>query len=1127
LLLSEVGTDLGLSYLIHPALLDACFQVLAATVSGKDSRVTEGDTYLPVGLGSLRLGHRPRADSEWWSYALLRRGETAGSFEGDVFLLDEHGQVLLEALGFRFQRLAPGSPRAIQQHVSDWLYEIQWQTKSHPQRDPDSDSVRPEQPGAWLIFSDRRGVGPALRSRLEAQGEHCISIFPGKTYKKRGPRQYQLDPARPQDFQQLLQDAFGAHQPRCRGIVHLWSLDAPRQEEITVASLEAAQVFGCVSTLHLVQAVANVSWSKPPRLWLVTRRAQGVSAKGEFVSVAQSPVWGLGRVIAHEHPELHSTMVDLGSSDASEEIQSLFHELWSDDAEEQIALRGDERLVARLVRCSADIRSPISNLRSPIADNGHRTASNEQPGCPFRLEVTTPGMLDNLVLRATSRQKPGSGAIEIEVCAAGLNFSDVMKALGIYPGLFDGPIPLGIECAGRVAALGEGVEGFQLGDEVIAIAPYPASCFGAFVTVPTAFVLPKSPHLRFEEAATVPIAFGTAYYALYHLARLADSERVLIHAAAGGVGLAAVQLAQRVGAEVFGTAGTPEKREFLQSLGVKHVMDSRSLTFAEEVMERTGGQGVDVVLNSLAGEAISKSLSTLKPFGRFIEIGKRDIYQNRQLGLRPFQNNLSFFAVDMDQMIRERPALVQTLMREVIRYFEAGQLNPLPLQLFPISDAVSAFRIMAQARHIGKIVLSLQDQEVAVAPPAETPLTLCSDSTYLITGGLGGLGLSVAQWMVQRGARHLVLMGRSGAPVEAGKVLDAMKQAGAEVRIITADVAQEEQIANVIAEIRQSMPPLKGIIHAAGILDDGILLQLNQERFKSVMAPKMSGAWNLHAQTLDTPLDFFVLFSSAASVFGSPGQGNYAAANAFLDALAHYRRALGLPALTINWGPWAEVGLAARPDRSQRLVRQGMVPFTPQQGVQVLERLLQLEAPQVMTVSVDWSRLLNSFPSGRQPALLSQLAEEATKFATQSHTKRDRDGLTREALLAVAPDQRQAMLESYLQEQVAKVLGLAPARLDRQRPLITLGLDSLMAVELKNRLEVNLSVVLPVATLLQGPSVTELAAELLKQVTDASDAAELEKIGHKLEELETLSEEQAAAMLEERKVFAKEKGGDD
>lgn len=325
--------------------------------------------------------------------------------------------------------------------------------------------------------------------------------------------------------------------------------------------------------------------------------------------------------------------------------------------------------------------------------------------------------------------------------------------------------------------------------------------------------------LTCEEAVTMPAAFLTALYALHHLARIQAGERILIHAATGGVGLAALQIAQHVGAEVFATAGSPEKRELLQRLGVPHVMDSRSLAFADQILEITGGQGVDIVLNSLAGKAIARGIACLAPYGRFLELGKRDIYQNSKLGLWGFRKNVSFFAIDMGDLGRKKPAFIKAWLGELSRAIEANRFHPLPHRVFPVSRAVDAFRHMAQARHIGKIVISLHTQGVSVAPRDRRYIAFRPDATYLITGGFGGLGLTLARWIIEHGGRYLVLMGRSGAASEeAQSALEDLQRTGARVVAARADVTSAQQVADVLADIGRTLPPLRGIFHAAGEL---------------------------------------------------------------------------------------------------------------------------------------------------------------------------------------------------------------------------------------------------------------------------------------------------------------------
>jgi acyl transferase domain-containing protein/acyl carrier protein len=1060
---------------VHPALLDACFQVLAAALPKGSA---EGDDpYLPVGLARLHLTDLP--DAGLWAHALMKTDVPADSdyLEGDVYLLDESGRVLLEAQGLRLQRLERDAGRKNEhEDLDDWLYEVRWEPKDLPEQGEAPEHPSPDRRAGWLVFADAGGVGRALQRSLEERGEACVSVSPGDEYRQEGAGSYKLDPADPAHFWRLLADLKEADSLPLRGVTYLWGLDAP---------LERAP--GCTGALHLVQALARADVA--PRLWLVTRESQPVGDKP--VSVEQAPLWGLGKVISLEHPELACTRVDLGPS---EEVRSLFRELWAEDGEDQVALRGGGRYVPRVVRCSPEA---VEEVR--------KTVSTDEP---FRLEVTKPGILDEMTLRETYRKEPGAGEVEVRVRAVGLNFRDVLIAMDLIPPLYQDSLEVGFECVGEIVAVGEGVEGLEVGDGVIAFAP---GCLGSFVTSDASLVMPKPPRLSFEEAATLPIAFFTAHYALNRLGRLAEGERILIHAAAGGVGQAAVRIAQRTGAEIFATAGSPEKREFLKSLGIQHVMDSRSLDFADEVMELTGGEGVDVVLNSLAGEFIPRSLSTLRDGGRFLEIGKVDFLQHTRLDLWLLRSNIAFFAIDLSEQLLNRPELARVALREALEFFEEGSLEPLPFETFPISKAVDAFRHMAQARHIGKVVVSLEEDKVPVVPSTKRS-EISPDGTYLVTGGAGGLGLSTAGWLAGQGARHLLLTGRSGvASEQARQAVAEMEAEGVRVVVAKADVSDERQLAGVIEEARRSMPPLRGVFHAAGILDDGVLLQLDEERFARVMAPKVDGASNLHRLTLEDDLDFFVLFSSAASVLGSPGQGNYVAANAFLDALAHHRRALGMPALAINWGAWGEVGLATRSDRVEHLTRQGIMPFTPEQGVRLMGRMLELDLVQCMGIAMDWGKLLGSYTS---PILLG-LSEEVLDGPTK------KDSSVRKEILAAEPEERRSLVEGFLVEQIARVLKCSPSRVDTHEPLGRLGIDSLMAVELKNRVEANLETPLPVTALLQGPSLSQLATQLVEGLdAPAGDAPVAPEEDGLEEQVENLTDEEVDAML--RDLMAEE-----
>ncbi|WP_437873438.1 SDR family NAD(P)-dependent oxidoreductase [Sorangium sp. So ce363] len=1021
------------AYQVHPALLDACLQVMVMV--GVSPGGSETAPWVPVEVGSLRLLRRPTG--ELWCHA-QRASDGAQAPDrrsSDFRVMDGTGAVVAELSGLVAQRLAQSSAR---RDEDDWFLELDWERAAAPEPRLTA--------GRWLLLGEGGGLGAALRSALEAAGhavEHAAAGDSSAT-----------------SLRAALGDAFGGQAPTA--VVHLGSLDGG--DALDAGAVEAALACGCDSVLATVQALTGMKYRDMPRLWLVTRGAQATGAGA--VSVMQAPVLGLGRTIAMEHAELRCCRVDLDPARPAGEIHALLAELLAGDAEEEVALHGGERRVARLVR-----RAPEAGRRERLEPAGQR---------PFRLEIDKPGVLDDLTLRAAERRAPGPGEVEIAVEAAGLNFLDVLLAMGVMPddvpGTADGPMVLGGECAGRIVAVGEGVSGFAVGDPVIALA---RGAFASHVTTPAVLVLPRPVALSAAEAAALPVAYLTAWYALSKVARLQRGERVLIHAATGGVGLAALQWAQYVGAEVYATAGTPEKRAYLASLGVRHVSDSRSDQFVADVLEWTGGEGVDVVLNSLSGELIAKSFALLRSHGRFVELGKRDYYADHQIGLRPFLRNLSFSLVDLRGMTIERPAWVRALLEELLGLFAQGALKPLPVESVPISRAVDAFRKMAQAHHIGKLALTPDDPETRILVHVESGVSIRRDGSYLVTGGLGGLGLSVAGWLAKKGAGHLVLMGRSGAasPEQQAAVI-ALQAQGARVTVAKADVADRTQLERVLCEITASGMPLRGVIHAAGLLEDGLLLNQSPARFRKVMAPKVQGSLNLHTLTREAPLDLFVLYASGSGLMGSPGQGNYAAANTFLDALAHHRRREGLPALSIDWGAFSEVGLAAaQENRGARLAAGGLRILTPDEGLGVLERLLDADRVQTGVVPIDVRKWVELYPAVASSRVLSRLL--AAQRVGTGRPAGDRALLER--LAAAEPEARVSLLQEALRALVGQVLRLPAGKVDVDAQLTRLGMDSLMGLELRNRIEAALGVATPAALGWSYPTVKAITRWLLDE----------------------------------------------
>jgi acyl transferase domain-containing protein/thioesterase domain-containing protein/acyl carrier protein len=1042
----------------HPALLDACFQTLifAAPVSHRVRK----QILLPARIDRVSFFGRP-GNSVFCHAKLVAASSHAITWNFQI--LDRAGRVLVEAEGFRVQAVRGMNPSR-SGGVESWLYETKWAGKPFSSRAA-AENKRAKT-GTWLLFADRSGVAEKLAAALKKQGGHPLLVFCGEKFQRTGGNRFEIAASSPADLQQLLAEANLTNGKSLAGVVHLWSLDVPDAAGLDSHSLRQAESAGCHSVLHLVQLLAREN--SAPRLWLVTSGAQAVNI-GENISVAQSPLLGLGRTITTEFPKWSCRLVDVDSGNAEKIARQLLREISIGDGETEVAWRGQSRFANRLVRTSLELHPP----RAPLSPN---------PG--YRLEIPASGVMDELALLETPRRRPGPHEVEIEICAAALNFRDVMKSLGIYPMDSDIDLLLGDECSGPVTAVGKGVKQFKIGDEVIAAG---AGCFASHLTIPAPFVVHKPARISFEEAATIPVAFMTAWHALHHLGKIRRGEKILIHVATGGVGLAAIQIARLAGAEIFATAGNDEKRNYLRKLGIRHVMDSRSTAFAGEIIKITKGAGVDLVLNSLAGDAIAKGLSALAPGGRFLEIGKRDIYANTAIGLRPFRKNLSLFVIDMGQVMAEQPDTVQHLLQTLMKLFRAGKLQTLPRQTLPVSRAADAFRLMAQAKHIGKIVLTMQNVSVTPRrPPPDEKIQFPARASYLITGGLGGFGLAVAKWLVASGARNLVLTGRSGAATaEAKRAVAELKRRGAKVLVVKADVAEEKDVARIFTLAARKLPPLRGIFHAAMVLDDGLLTQLTAERFSRVLSPKAAGAWNLHTASAALPLDHFVMFSSVSALVGAAGQANYAAANCFLDALAHHRRALGLPALTVNWGALGEVGFLARNAKvAEHLAAHGVHGIAPAQATEMLGRLLQSSATQIGFMRVDWQKFFGAAAGAILPPKFSEV------FTASTETKSGDDGEARNRILSAPAAERPALAAAWVGESAAKVLRTSAAKLEANRPLKEMGLDSLMAFELLNRLETQFGVSLPPSRFSANATINNLAVVVLEILGGAAEPAE-------------------------------------
>lgn len=695
------------------------------------------------------------------------------------------------------------------------------------------------------------------------------------------------------------------------------------------------------------------------------------------------------------------------------------------------------------------------------------------------LDLGSSRRLENLKWAPAARRKPGAGEIEIEVAATGVNFRDVMWAQGLLPSeLLEGGFvgaALGMECSGTVVRTGKGTE-FDEGDKIVA---FTSSAFASHATLSAATAIRLPRDVDLASAAGMPVIFLTAHYALHELAKLGAGEAVLIHGGAGGVGQAAIQVARQAGATIFATAGSRAKRRLLETLGVDHVLDSRSLAFGAEIEKLTNGHGVDVVLNSIGGEAIQVSLNCLKPFGRFIELGKRDFLADSALRMRALKNNVSFFGVDVDQLLVHRPALAHGTLQDVVACFETGAYSIPPTRRFPAEAVVDAFRTMQKSSHIGKIVVEPLPAAAGHAPgPDQNAPAL--GSSWLITGGTRGFGLATAKWLAGRGVRNLWLLGRSGEISDEDR--RDLERAGATVATVAADVANEADLEKAIQKIVEAGVALDGVVHAAVVFGDGPFRDARPDGIARRMKVKLGGAMNLHRQTQRFALKHFWLYSSVAARFGNINQSEYVASNSGLEWLAEMRRADGLPALAIAWGPIADAGYLANEEDLRAVVGRVLgQPMTKKEAFAHLDAYLAsgCQGAGVTIARADWQQLQSDFIVARQPLFE---AMHTRKSASASGSRLEIAELVRKR----GPAKARKQVVEMLIADAAEIMRMSPREIEPERPLTEMGFDSLMAMNLKLAVEERVGMDIPMGAIGDGITLTQIAAEI---VQDASGGA--------------------------------------
>ena len=994
-------------YRIHPALLDACFQSVTAAIGG-----SEGGLLLPLSVARLRQ-IRPGRDAR---YCLVRVVKADGSaIEADLNVLDADGEPVLQITGLKMgsQESKAGERDRV---LAERLLTVEWTLQEPPAADTGSGA------GDWLLIATdaQDGFTAQLADALSAHGAGCrtttVDGFSGA-------------------------DLAGA---RLRGVV---VTAGPSDSATDEKASERGR--NLVAALVAVARELPNTDGEPPRFYVITRGALAVTP-GDAVNLDHGGVTGLLRVIGAEHPPLRPSQIDIDAHTGGADVAA---ELLSRSDEDSTAWRDGSWYTARL-------------RHSPLRPEERRTAEVDPTRDGMRLSIRTPGDLDTLEFVTADRQPPQAGQIEVAVEASSVNFADVLLAFGKYFAADGQRKGLGVDFAGVVTAVGPDVTDHKIGDRVGVIADTVG--WSTFVTCDARLAAPLPDSLTSVAAASVSTAYATAWYSLHDLARIKSGDRVLIHSATGGVGQAAIAIARNAGAEIFATAGSDERRKLLRDMGIKYVYDSRTTDFADEIRRDTDGYGVDIVLNSLTGAAQWAGLDLLAFDGRFVEIGKRDVYEHTRVDLYPFRRNLSFFYADLLLISANAPSRIGELLSTVYGLVADGTL-PTPEHVArPLAEAATAIREISAAQHTGKLILTIpREIQTDVSVPPTQAKVFRTDGSYIVTGGVGGLGLFLAAAMASAGCGRIILTSRSEPNAQSQKTIDRLRANGADVVVECGNIADPQTAGRLVAAATATGLPLRGVLHAAAVVDDATLENITDELIDRDWAPKASGAWHLHTATAGQPLDWFCSFSSVAALFGSPGQGAYAAANSWLDAFTAWRRTQGLPANAIAWGAWDQIG------RGAGLAQRGdTAMISPQEGAHAFRALLRYDR--------GYSAYL---PLAGAPwlAALAARSPVAEAFRAADGSEETANAALLAELRTMPAEEWPDRLRRIVTDEVGVILRRA---VDPDRPFADHGLDSLGNLELRTHIENQTGIRVTTKTIVTHNTARALAAYLTEVLTE-------------------------------------------
>ncbi|NOX92214.1 MAG: SDR family NAD(P)-dependent oxidoreductase [Gammaproteobacteria bacterium] len=1016
-------------YALHPVLLDGAFQSLIGIINADDD-----SSFMPVAIGKLDFFQSP--SSVFWAHSRLTYRDDK-SIVADIHLFGEDGQIFVSVQQLQCQAVVNSSQ---QQNTDEWLYRIAWKAKDIVRGQ--ADTAVQENPASardWLIFLDNKGISESVIVKLEqANIERIIKVYPADAFREIDKDVYSVNPHSSSDMMRLM-DVVGID--TLQGTLFAWTLDLDEQQDPD-GSMMTMALLNCARSL----VAASDGHQHNPNVNILSSGAQSVATSK--LNTAQASVVGLARVITNEYP-LQCTLIDIDEHITGENINLLAEEILADDEETEVAIYNGQRFVYRL-----QYWKPENGLTECVL-TGKDCFTLKKTKEQVCWQQDEPGLLMDSEIRVH---------VQYAILPKGFVFGHSKKIIIV----------------GQVIKSEH--PGYPSPQSVIALVS--TTGIGSYITVnvDSGFVLSLeeskqsllkrvgkifSGNQRTSEnevayAGFLP-DFGRALYTLKNIARLQSGQTVLIHASEDNSDIAAAQIALSKTPHVVVTCQNESKKEVLQTLGVQYILSLED----KDVLQKTATiypEGFDVILNNLPGDIAVQSLKQAKPFARVVMNAAHENTLHVQC------NNIQITYLDMDALIECQPRVYRDILKKILNGFAGGAWTPVPIDVYSAKEVGLALSLCREH----SIALAIGASEEIPASPKSTNNVYFGEGSYLVTGAFGGFGLKLAEWLAQRGAKHLILVGRSGAvSYDAKNTLALLRDRGIEVFEARVDISESSQVEALMIQIRDTFPPLKGVFHTAAVLDDSMLNDLTTERLTAVMRPKALGAWHLHCHTKNLGLDHFVLFSSISSLVGKPGQGNYVAANAYLDQLAHYRQSLGLAAISLDWGVLAEVGMAARQGVEDQLMHMGIGSFSPDEAMQMLGKALSVSDAQMGLMHMNWQAFSQS--------------NSSAGFVLRYEDLLNPEWLTGENSLQPFYDElnsykgpdRVNHLVSLLIEWIAKIMRLPVDNIDTDVPLSQYGLDSLMAVEVQAMVEKQTGARLSMLEFMQDNSIDLLADKLL------------------------------------------------